>query len=201
MIEKLNLFRENDAIGSPRVYSFGEAGSFSPSTLRLVAIAGDLQQRIGNLSHLRVVQIGAGYGGLCKILDALSSFESYTLVDLPEQLALAKKCLEKLGVHNVVFLTPEALPKDAVYDLVISDLSFSEFNRSYQELFFDRILSCSNSGYLLGRVFPKHFGVVAWNADELKVRFEKLRKFSEWEMQDPAIDRENYFVYWKKKKE
>ena len=74
LVEKLNLFRENDSLGSPRVYPFGDIGSFSPSTLRLAAIAGDLQQRVGNLSHLRVVQIGADYGGLCKILHDLSPF-------------------------------------------------------------------------------------------------------------------------------
>lgn len=198
LLEKLDRFRENDAIGSPRAYSFGDVGVFSPSTLRLAAMAGDLQQRVGELSHLRVVQIGAGCGSLCKILNDLADFESFTLVDLPEQLALAKKCLEKLGVKNVAFLTPEELRRDAVYDLVISDLSFSEFNRSYQEVFFDRILSRSRYGYLHGRIFPKHFGVIALNADELKRRFEKLGKFSEWEMLEPAIDREDYFIYWKK---
>lgn len=198
LVEKLNCFRKIDAIGSPRTYLFKEAGWFSPSTLRLVAIAGDLQQKMGDLSSLHIVQIGAGCGELCKILHELSSFKSYTLVDLPEQLTLAKKCLEKWGVDNVCFLTPEELPDKASYDCVISDLSFSEFNRSYQALFFDKILSGSHSGYLLGRVFPKHFGVVAWNVDELNARFEKTGKFSIWEMQEPTIERESYFVFWKK---
>lgn len=198
LVEKWDRFRENDAIGSPRTYLYGEAGLFSPSTLRLICIAGDLQQKKGDLSSLNIVQIGAGQGALCKILHEIASFKKFTIVDLPEQLALAKKCLEKWGIENVLFLTPEELPKGATYDLAISDLCFSEFNRSYQELFFDRVFSSSRSGYLLGRVFPKHFGIVAWNADELKSRFEKMGKFAEWQMEEPAIDRENYFVFWKK---
>ncbi len=195
--EKWQQFRENDLLGSPRAYSYPEAGTFSPSTLRLIAIAANIQQKVGDLSSLHIIQIGAGYGGLCKILHTLSPCQSYTIVDLPPELALARKYLEKLGISHVKFLTPDELSKTAHYDLVISDQNFSEFNHSYQQLFFDRILSRCDSGYLLGRVFPKHFGIVAWNIDELKKRLEKSGTFSGWEVQEPAIDRENYYVYWK----
>lgn len=199
LMEKFDKFRESDQVGSPRVFFFGGAGEFSPSTLRLVAIAGGMQSKIGSWMGKRVVQIGSGYGGLCKILADISDFESYTLVDLPEQLALAKKYLESFGMENVTFLTPDQLPKRAAYDLVISDMSFSEFNRSYQELFFDRVLSCSHSGFILGRVFPKHYGVVPLNLLELKRRFEKKGNFSLWEMQEPSIENENYLICFKRR--
>lgn len=195
--EKFDKFRESDQVGSPRVFSFGEAGDFSPSTLRLVAISGEMQSKLGSFAGKSVIQIGAGYGGLCKILGDISGFESYTLVDLPEQLALAKKYLDSFGVENVTFLTPDQLPKRAVYDLVISDMSFSEFNRSYQELFFDRVLKCSHSGFLLGRIFPKHYGVVPLNFGELKKRFEKNGNLSLCEMQEPSIEDENYLICFK----
>jgi hypothetical protein len=198
LLEKLEKFREVDSIGSPRTYSFEGVGLISPSTLRLASIAGDLQLKLGDLSHLRVVQIGAGYGGLCKILHDLFDLKTYVIVDLKEPLELAKKCLKSLALENVIFLTPEELSKDANYDLVISDLNFSEFNRSYQQLFFDRIFTRCRSGYLLGRVFPKHFGVIAWSADELKNRLEKFAKFSEWQMQEATIEKPDYFMYWKR---
>lgn len=197
LLKKMDQFRAIDTVGFPRTYAYDKVGNFSPSTLRLVAIAGGVQQKIGDLNNLHVVQIGAGYGGLCKILHDLYSFKSYTVVDLQEQLDLAKKCLETLGVHNVSFFTPDALPKALECDLVISDKSFSEFNRVYQELFFDRVFSHAQSGYLLGRNFPKHYGIVAWTAEELKKRL-KSRKLAEWEMQEPTLEKENYFICWKR---
>jgi hypothetical protein len=183
LLEKL---RECDGVGSPQVYEY-EGGVFSPWTLRLAAIAGDIQSKVGDLSGLHVVQIGAGYGGLCGILHHCANLGSYTLVDLPEQLALAQKYLERLDVKNVTYLTPDELTQKQTFDLVISDMSFSEFNRSYQELFFKKILSNVQSGFLLGHFFPKHFGVVAMTADELKERFGNVE-----------IQGEDYLIYWKR---
>jgi hypothetical protein len=194
---KFDQFRQIDQIGSPRIYFFVDAGIFSPSTLRLIAMTGGLYTRLGNLKNAHIIQIGAGCGSWCKILNDLFSFKSYTLVDLPEQLALAKKCLEKLEIKNIKFFTPDELSKEMSYDLVLSDMSFSEFNRSYQELFFDRILTRSTSGYIIGREFPKHFGVIAMNVDEIKLRFKEIENLSELELRIPSDDR-NYFIYWKK---
>jgi hypothetical protein len=193
--EKFELFREVDQIGSPRTFLFGEAGVFSPSTLRLIALTGDLSVKLGKLGEVNIIQIGAGQGSWCKILNDTLSFKSYVLVDLPEQLALAKKCLERLGVKNVQFLTPEELPRRGVYDLVISDMSFSEFNRAHQELFFDRIISRSHFGYILGHEPPRHCGVAYMNFEELKIQFEKIGKY---EFQEPLNNRDHYFIYWKK---
>ncbi len=177
--------KKSDAIGSPRVYDY-EGEVFSPWTLRLAAIAGEIQSKVGDLNGLNVVQIGAGYGGLCRILHECATLGSYTLIDLPEQLALAKKYLERLDVNNVIFLTPDQLPERQTFDLAISDMSFSEFNCSYQEHFFKKILSNARSGFLLGHFFPKHFGVVALTADELKDRFRNV-----------AMQGDDYLIYWK----
>jgi hypothetical protein len=197
LLEKLSQFRQNDEWGSPRVHSFEGAGDFSPSTLRLIAIAGDMQNKMGDMSGLNIVQIGAGFGGMCKILHDIASFKSYTIVDLPEQLALAKKYLERLGIDNVTYLTPEELVHTEC-DLVISDRSFSEFNRSYQARFIEKIFIRSHSGYILGHVFPKHFGVSPLFWDDLKMRVKKIGKFSEWQIQEPLNDRDNYFIFWKR---
>ena len=196
--------------------------------------------------------IGAGQGNWCKILNDTVGFKSCTLVDLPEQLELAKKCLGEWKIKNVKFVTPEELSKDiiytdndskvgnlarrlrkffvwserplckhktrvktknvlhsqrsqnptcdslSVYDIVISDMSFSEFNRPYQELLLDRAIACSNSGFIVGHEFPKQFGVVSLNFDQLKERFDRIGNFAYIEMQKPSEDREDYFFCWKK---
>ena len=197
LLKKLERIKESDRIGSPRVYSYQEYGEFSPATLRFAALGGEIEERCGNLAELNVIQIGAGYGGLCKVLHATSGFKTYTLVDLPQQLALAKRYLDVFGVNNVSYLTPEELPLGVHYDLVLSDRSFSEFNRSFQVLFFDRILAHSHSGFLLGHLFPKHYGVQPLSFDELKSRFDKKGNFARWEIQEPTIESENYFIFWK----
>jgi hypothetical protein len=197
--EKFEKISESDQVGSPRVYPFKDAGRFSPSTLRFTAIAGEIQTKLGGWQGKKVVQIGAGFGGLCKVLHAIAEFESYTLVDLPEQLALAKKYLEAFGLKNVIYSTPEELVSSTRYDLVLSDRSFSEFNGRYQKLFFDRIISTSDSGFLLGWVFPKHYGVIPWNFTKLKRVFEKLGKFAHWEIQEPTLESENYLISFTRK--
>lgn len=193
--EKFRDFRQIDQIGNPRIYNFGEDGNFSPSTLRLIAMTGELQEKLGTFAPGHIIQIGAGCGSWCKILNDVYSFKSYTIVDLPEQLSLAKKCLEKMEVKNVKFFTPEELPKGMVYDLIISDMSFSEFDRPYQKLFFERVLSCSSFGYILGYEFPKHYGVVSMNLDELKAKFNEIGK--QTNVQELSNDRNHYIIYWR----
>lgn len=199
LLEKLDKMRENDGVGSPRVYSYEGIGKFSPTTLRNGAIAADLFFRLNGAPGQRLIQIGAGYGGLCKIISHICNWESYTIVDLPEQLNLAKKYLELFGVNQVIYMTPDELQEDASYDCALSDGAFSEFNRSYQMLFFDRIFSRAHAGYLLGHVFSKHFGVIPLNVFELKNCFEKSGKFSNWEFEEPTIEKENYLIFWKNK--
>ncbi len=193
--EKWAQFAKSDQVGSPRVFSFGEAGEFSPSTLRNIATAGQLQSKVGSWSGMHVVQIGAGYGGLCKIVQDVSGCASYTIVDLPEQLALAKKYLGAFGLNQVIYLTPEQLPKGASYDLALSDMHFSEFSCAYQELFIERIFNRAKAGFVLGRIFPKHYGVSALTLDEIKGRLGKL---AACEINEPTIENENYFIYFER---
>lgn len=198
LLNKLDALRESDKIGSPRTYHFGTVGSFSPSTLHFVSIAGDLQKRLGGFAEKTIIQVGSGYGGLCKILHTVQSCKSYTLVDLPEQLALAKKYLESFGLTHIIYRTFEDLPKDAEYDCVISDRTFSELNSTYQKLILDRIFANSHAGYILGHVFSKHFGVTVLSINEIKKNFEKSGAFSKWEFQQPTIEKENYFIFWQR---
>lgn len=196
LTDKMGRFAEGDRVGSARTFFYEGIGEISPSTLRLLAIAGELRLKWGDWSKMHMIQIGAGYGGLCKVLHDISACASYTVVDLPEQLALAKKYLGNFGLNNVIYVTPDQLSRGTSYDLAISDMSFSEFNGTFQQLFLDRILSVSKSGFLVGRVFPKHYGVAPLSLDELKRRFERTGKFAQWEMQEPTIENEDYLIFF-----
>lgn len=144
----LDEFRRNDAVGAPMVCQYGPIGGFAPTTLRYVQTATDLKRLFGSLDGMRVVEIGGGYGGQCRILHALNRIASYTIVDLPESLDLAKRYLGEFGVPNVTFAPPDqdSFPN---FDLLISNYAYSELDKATQDLYFDRIVSRSRHGYMM----------------------------------------------------
>jgi hypothetical protein len=190
LLAHLDNFRSSDLIGNPRTYDYGKYGTFSPTTLHHVQVAGMIQKKIGLQMGRRILQIGAEYGGLCKILHDLGLWDTYAIVDLPEHLALARKTLERHGISHVQFYTLDEVP-DA-FDLVVSDVHFSEFSRPLQKMFIERILSRARAGLVLGHVFPKHFGVEPLNLNELK-----SCSLPQFEMHQTEGERANYYFLWK----
>ena len=130
IVTLFDKFRENDAIGEPIIFDYGKYGWFSPTTLRYIKVACDLTQEFGDLSKMHIVEIGGGYGGQCKIIADLTGFASYTIIDIPEAIALTKKYLSLLGVRNVNFITNNNLSQVGSYDLIVSNYAFSEIDRS-----------------------------------------------------------------------
>src|SRR5579863_3084704 len=80
----LSEFRRNDSVGSPALESYEGFGEWSPTTLRYLKILSDIEDFFGDLSGMHIVEIGAGYGGQCRLI--LSRFPNiaYTIIDLPE---------------------------------------------------------------------------------------------------------------------
>ncbi len=199
LIELFSHFQVSDRVGGARVFSYGDGAVFSPYTLRLMAIAGDLQARVGDLAGKKVVQIGAGYGGLCKVLNDLYAMNGYVIVDLPEQLALAKKYLDALGVRGVEYISVDALgefSQRGTFDLAISDRSFSEFDRGYQERMLSTVFPHARAGYILGHVFPKHFGVFALDVEAIEKKLRKNVVFDELNVIVPENDRGDYSIFY-----
>jgi len=188
-------FRESDALGSPQTYDYGKYGHFSPTTLHHIFIAAEIQEKIGFSPSAHILQIGGGYGGLCKILHDRGAWERYTIVDLPQHLALARKTLEKQGITNVCFQTPEDFSPCTQYDMVISDLSFSEFARSTQKRWIATLVPRARSGLLFCHLFPKHFGVEPFSPEELKEALAK--KIPSVAMSDVKGERAHYSIWWK----
>jgi len=143
--EEMNEFMGNDVIGNPAKHSIG-GYSVSPTTLRYVKVLADLRSLFGSLDELDIIEIGGGYGGQCKIIYDLYKPKSYTIVDLPEVLALSKKYLSK---HNIDVIT--RVPHDTCdkhYDLFISNYAFTEIDREYQQFYADHIIKYCDKGYM-----------------------------------------------------
>ncbi len=141
-------FEESEKFGGPEVF-VTPFGTFSDPTLRYIKTVGDIRKIFGSLDSFNIVEIGAGYGGQCKIISDVFNFSSYTLVDLPEVLGLDQKFLTKLNVKNVHYLKPKNIPNATSYDLIISNFAFAECERFIQQNYIDKILKYAKRGFII----------------------------------------------------
>lgn len=161
---------KNDEIGSPRTMQLDSGLMISPTTLRYLKVADDLERYFGKLDSMRIVEIGVGYGGQCRIIDSLFKVKSYTLVDLKPVLELAEHFLSHFPLQlTVQFRTMnELMPQD--YDLAISNYAFTELSRRLQEAYCVRALDRSSRGYITyNDIAPASYNTMT--ADELRDRF------------------------------
>jgi len=148
LLKFLGKFKENDIYGDPFTYFYFRTGKISPTTLRYIKVLSDLRKLFGNLDDMDIIEIGVGYGGQCKIVSDVFSFNSYTLVDLDIVLKLAKKYLTKLNVNKAEYSTQDKLNDNNKYDLLISNCAFSECNKAVQYEYIRKILNKSKRGYI-----------------------------------------------------
>lgn len=196
LLDQCDALRSVDLIGGTEVYEYGAFGAFSPTTLHHMLIAGAVQEKMKQMPGARrIVQIGGGYGALCKMLHDLKLWDEYAIIDLPEHLELARKVLERQGIEHVSFYPIDRLPRAKQYDLAISDLSFSEFSRPLQKQLIDQVLLAARAGCVWGHVFPKHFGVEAFSPRDLQAYLRK-NKFTSLEMQQTNDERTHYYFSW-----
>lgn len=156
LLEKMPTFAASDAIGSPTRYYYEDIDvCLSSVTGRYIKILGDLTKHFGSLKDMDIVEIGVGFGGQCKIIHDYVKPKSYTIIDLPEVLALSQKYLTRFGVKDVQYRI--ALDRfDGRYSLCISNYAFSEFDRMYQDFYVDNIISKSEKGYMICNFFGEN---------------------------------------------
>lgn len=151
--QNIKYFFNSDKVGNPDLISvktglLSRKYKISPTTARYIKNVSDLIFLFGDLSGLKIAEIGGGYGGLCKIINDLFDFESYTLFDLPQCLALSKKFLDVFDLKNINYFTDQSLTSIREFDLIISNYAFSELHGSIQKSYFNNILSNTPLGYL-----------------------------------------------------
>ena len=147
--ELIKIGLPNDAYGNPRTYTFNNSPKISPTTLRYLAVACELQAIFGSLENSNIIEIGAGYGGQLAILSRMYNLKSYSIYDLPQAQELIGHYLNSIGVA----LKPRMLDIDNVtpgsYDLIISNYAFSELPNDIQKKYLTNTLSRSTKGYLI----------------------------------------------------
>jgi hypothetical protein len=149
LIDQFDRFKINDLVGTPITHSYLRIGTISPTTLRYIKVASDLQKYFGSDIGEKIVEIGVGYGGQLLINDQIFRVKEHHLYDLPPVLDLAERYLET-HILNCSYkkFTLNQNAGDERYDLAISNYAFSELPSQLQCKYIEKILTKSSRGYL-----------------------------------------------------
>lgn len=191
ILKAIDAFKRNDEYGNPRMFAYPGVGVVSPSTLRYIKVLADLKKHFGTLNNLRIAEIGVGYGGQCRILNAYFKPAAYTLVDIQPALALAQRFLDNFIIHSVLDYKTMNELSVANYDLVISNYAFTELPRSIQDVYLQKVVRGSTRGYITyNEINPSEFN--SYKADELLAMLPGSVKFEE----QPLTHPKNCVIVW-----
>lgn len=142
-------FLKNDLIGNPRQFLYDDS-KISPTTLRYIKNVLDLSSICGDQEISKIVEVGGGYGGLCKTLSVLCNFEEYINVDLPQVLKIQQKYLKNFSniYSKIKFVPCNELEDTFNVDLFISNYSLSELTIETQLNYYDKIIKNSKVIYI-----------------------------------------------------
>ena len=191
----LTGLRKNDDIGNPIKHSYPSVGEISPTTLRYIKVASDIQVLFGNNLGDHVVEIGCGYGGQMLVLDQLFEIPRYTMFDVPLVCQLISKYVESYVINGSYRVTTLNKYQPSKVDLAISNYAFSELPKHLQLMYVGKILSNSSKGYLT--MNSGRGGSLDATFD--KMSLEELREvLPEFEIieEDPLTAPFNYVIVW-----
>ena len=98
--------------------------------MRYVKNSLDIIDLCSGIEIKKIVEVGGGYGGLCKTLSVLCEFEKYIQVDLPEAIKVQEKYLKFFPevFSKLEFVPCNELKNIENVDLFISNYALSELN-------------------------------------------------------------------------
>jgi hypothetical protein len=193
LIACVGLLKRNDAFGDPIRFEYPDIGRMSPSTLRYIKVACDLNELFGPLDGFNVIEIGGGYVGQMLIADEIWPLKSWTIFDLPEALELVERCNGKDDLSWITapykLFSPDQLYREwPGTDLVISNYAFSELPRVEQLHYLVIVLRNAKRGYMtMNNASPD-----GMSAEELMPYFDDARIIEEV----PLTSKGNYIFVW-----
>jgi hypothetical protein len=148
--EKLDLFKRNDIYGSPTIINYGEYGDVCPFTFLYILQGLNAINKFQTNKFDKIVEIGAGFGSLCIMMDSLCEYKEYVIVDLPEVIELDKKYLSNFPeiYKKVTFIPCNELSDIQDADLCISIAAISECDVETQLYYFDKVIKYTKYTYL-----------------------------------------------------
>jgi putative sugar O-methyltransferase len=151
--------KENDRYGTPLTFNHHTLKTISPTTVRYLKNSLDIVSSFSqNVPFKKIVEVGGGYGGLCKVFSCFNDFENYHLVDFPEVNQLSSVYLSKFRslkgkIHH---LSTDRIIDVGDIDLFISNYAFSECSLEFQELYYEKFIQNSKFFYISYNNFTEH---------------------------------------------
>ena len=159
--DKLDEIKENDKLGTPITCSYDGVGQISPTTVRYLKNTSDIVTKFGT-SFDSIVEIGGGYGGLCKVMSSFVKFEQYLLLDLEECNMLSRKYLSHFDLPTMSYQAEEIVDVEDNFDLLVSNYALSECNRETQMMYIERFVKKSDKFYLMHNNFHADNGNMSY---------------------------------------
>jgi putative sugar O-methyltransferase len=151
LLENIDAFKENDEIGTPDKFSYDKIGKISPTTIRYIKNVFEMATLLKDTSVSRIVEVGGGYGGLCKTLSVVCDFDEYVLIDLPEAVEVQRKYLSYFPelFAKCKFISCDDLEEIKDVDLFISNYALSECDYDTQINYYDKLIFNSKFAYII----------------------------------------------------
>jgi hypothetical protein len=175
LLDLIEDFKKNDIHGGTVRFTYPGIGDISPSTLRYIKVLSDMKNLFGDITGKKIIEIGAGYGGQCLVLNKLFTPSEYTIVDLDESSDLSKKYLKINDINPRVIKISEIDDINENFDIVISNYAYSELNKDLQDLYYDKIIKRSKNGYLTYNFISNLCNIDSYNREEVFNKFAEKR--------------------------
>ena len=160
LIDYFDKFKTNDKYGNPNIFPYDNYGKWSPTTLRYIHVLSQLIHFFGDLNDFKIVEIGGGYGGQCKIIKDYFNIKEYIIYDLDDVSKLQNKYLNKFNLSDFRTKSYTKIENEKNIDLVISNWALSELHPNIQEEYIKNILNNSKSGFLIWNYSKKSYSPV-----------------------------------------
>jgi putative sugar O-methyltransferase len=190
LLDHMDKLSAGDNVGSPDTARYPE-GALSPTTWRYVKVLSDLTTLFGPLDGWHIAEIGAGYGGQCKVIHDVYDVASYTIYDLEPVSMLARTFLTRVGSRATRGLRIGDFwrlgegPADT-FDLLISNWALSECDKAIQDGYIEHVLRRSRRGYLTCNQISQLCGVDSYAIDDFIDRLGFPVNVRHEDLSDPA---------------
>jgi hypothetical protein len=188
----IELCNKNDLIGNTFKFNYDNFTNCSPTNFRYILhslITLTYIKNECNLNDIDIIEIGAGYGGLCFFIYNLAplfniNIKSYSIFDLESPKLLQKKYLEYLNINNINFENLNNIKNLQKNSFLISNYAYSEISNEYKEEYSEKVINPYTS-----------YGFITWNfSDPNNYKFVD-NKFIK--IINAYPDYNNFYVFYK----
>jgi|LakMenE18May11ns_1017448.scaffolds.fasta_scaffold9850713_2 putative sugar O-methyltransferase len=145
----LQIAKMGDLFGKPVTFEYEKVGNISPVLLRYLSVLEELKKEFESLDNFSIVEIGAGFGDQCRLIQSFFKIKDYTIVDIPQALLLSKKYINGFGFEATPIKSDDVNQEIFNgFDLVISNYAISELSKDIQKIYLEKIIKNSKRGYI-----------------------------------------------------